>query len=155
MSHLATWSVWRTLSTQLLLTRRLPGLMSLCRIPAEWRYFSPSWDDTESGRKKKRMLYPVSYLSVTWFYFYVLASWNTKYAHQHLLQIHYLALVFFSHAAGKKIFLLTGWSGIEDNIRKRANDFFRSLRNFKLHVHSFSLFICYWFSIVPVELSAT
>lgn len=51
MSHLATWSVWRTLSTQLLLTRRLPGLMSLCRIPAEWRYFSPGWDDTESGRK--------------------------------------------------------------------------------------------------------
>lgn len=30
-----------TLSRQLLLTSRFPGLMSLCRMPAECRYFSP------------------------------------------------------------------------------------------------------------------
>lgn len=41
ISVVAPWSVKRTLSTQLLLTRRLPGLMSRCKMPAEWRYLSP------------------------------------------------------------------------------------------------------------------
>lgn len=41
-----------TLSTQLLLTRRLPGLMSLCRMPAEWRYFRPEDRMTETTIRK-------------------------------------------------------------------------------------------------------
>lgn len=46
----STQAVPPTLSTQLLLTRRLPGLMSRCRMPAEWRYFSPSGGDGGGGR---------------------------------------------------------------------------------------------------------
>lgn len=41
----ATEPVPPTLSTQLLFTRRLPGLMSRCRMPAEWRYLSPGGGD--------------------------------------------------------------------------------------------------------------
>src|SRR4029434_8082334 len=39
-THTHTRTHTRTLSRQLLLTSRFPGLISLCRIPAECRYFS-------------------------------------------------------------------------------------------------------------------
>ena len=35
------YSLVLTFKRQLLLTNKLPGLMSLCKIPAEWRYLSP------------------------------------------------------------------------------------------------------------------
>lgn len=39
-----------TFKRQLLFTNKFPGLMSLCKIPAEWRYLSPA-----RKRKKKEL----------------------------------------------------------------------------------------------------
>lgn len=56
------WLVPHTLSTQLLLTRRLPGLMSRCRMPAEWRYLRPGGGERE--RQQTRKLHQISDITI-------------------------------------------------------------------------------------------
>lgn len=65
------WLVPHTLSTQLLLTRRLPGLMSRCRMPAEWRYLRPGGG--ERKRKQTRKLHQISDITIL---FSSLSFWN-------------------------------------------------------------------------------